>query len=378
MKMPRSLDSVVLKPGVVDRIVNDIGRFKKAQEWYHTCGVPYRRGYLLYGPPGTGKTSLITALAGHFDLNVCVLQLASKEMSDSLLSTMMSRAPSDSLILLEDIDVGLRKKDSQVTLSGLLNALDGVASQEGKITFLTTNNISALPPALLRPGRCDLQICLDEADADQIARLFLKFHREDKGAPEVGRKLGEMLEKHKLTTARLQGYFMVHMDQMEEALHHVDALLAEVETEREAIEKNKAELELKTKNEKPVWSGVTCDGCNKALAGNRYTCQVCCDFDFCETCHQKNEHDQTHTFTVKKHPSVAGQAKSKGKKGVAAEKNVDAKKDADKPVKELPLAEKKEDVEAKKDEDADEDKDVEDKNDDGLPSSPTSSSSSSV
>src|SRR5580658_3303871 len=63
---PRLLESVVLKPGEKEDLVNDVERFKLAKARYRQLGVPYHRGYLLYGPPGTGKTSLVSALAARF------------------------------------------------------------------------------------------------------------------------------------------------------------------------------------------------------------------------------------------------------------------------------------------------------------------------
>jgi mitochondrial chaperone BCS1 len=50
-----------------------------------------------------------------------------------------------------------------VTFSGLLNALDGVRSQEGRILVMTTNHIEKLDPALKRPGRADVHVKLDHA-----------------------------------------------------------------------------------------------------------------------------------------------------------------------------------------------------------------------
>jgi chaperone BCS1 len=67
-------------------------------------GVPYRRGYLLYGPPGTGKTSFTQAIAGDLKLNLCYLNLSSNEIDDVRLNQLMSDAPPDSILLLEDVD----------------------------------------------------------------------------------------------------------------------------------------------------------------------------------------------------------------------------------------------------------------------------------
>ena len=72
------------------------------------------------------------------------------------------------IILLEDIDALFVQRESVgrgggVTFSGLLNALDGVRSQEGRILFMTTNHKEKLDPALLRPGRADYHVELNHA-----------------------------------------------------------------------------------------------------------------------------------------------------------------------------------------------------------------------
>jgi chaperone BCS1 len=67
---------------------------------------------------------------------------------------------------------------SAVTFSGFLNALDGVASGEERIIFMTTNHLSALDPALIRPGRVDLIEVLDDASPAQAKRLFLQFYSD--------------------------------------------------------------------------------------------------------------------------------------------------------------------------------------------------------
>jgi chaperone BCS1 len=65
---------------------------------------------------------------------------------------------------------------SAVTFSGLLNALDGVASSEERIIFMTTNHYASLDPALIRPGRVDVHELLDEAEGEQAQRMYMKFY----------------------------------------------------------------------------------------------------------------------------------------------------------------------------------------------------------
>src|SRR5258708_217122 len=67
---PRLLDSVVLKPGRKDQLIQDIEKFRNSRQRYRRLGVPYHRGYLLYGPPGTGKTSLVSAIAARFEVHI--------------------------------------------------------------------------------------------------------------------------------------------------------------------------------------------------------------------------------------------------------------------------------------------------------------------
>ena len=173
----RPLHSIILDQTLVNDIVSDIRHFMSAETWYTERGVPWRRGYLLYGPPGTGKTSLIRALAGTFDRHLAVLNLASDQLDDLKLATLMADAPERSIILLEDIDAAFngRSKNeagTRLTFSGLLNALDGVMSQEGRLLFMTTNHIDRLDPALIRPGRIDRKYELGLAKAEQIQRHY--------------------------------------------------------------------------------------------------------------------------------------------------------------------------------------------------------------
>ena len=77
-------------------------------------GIPYRRGYLLYGPPGSGKSSFIQALAG-VEYNICILNLAELGLTDDWLNHLMSNAPQQSIILLEDIDAAFNPKQLPIT-----------------------------------------------------------------------------------------------------------------------------------------------------------------------------------------------------------------------------------------------------------------------
>lgn len=222
----RELDSVILPAETKQTIIDDIARFYKNTDWYKRTGIPRKRGYLLYGPPGTGKTSLILALAARFKLNVCLLTLSSYAMNDNDLNKLMSSAPTNSIILIEDVDAAFSKKRAKieksnenndslssssngVTFSGLLNALDGVAAQSGRIIFLTTNYIERLDSALIRPGRIDLKVKINYATCFQISEIYKRFFPEFEGEAE---RVSNLFPTEELTPAEIQSLFMQHQD----------------------------------------------------------------------------------------------------------------------------------------------------------------------
>ncbi|KAF6266677.1 P-loop containing nucleoside triphosphate hydrolase protein [Scenedesmus sp. NREL 46B-D3] len=168
-----------------DSLLTDCQEFLASEEWYAHHGIPYRRGYLLYGPPGTGKTSLVMALAGALGLEIYVVTLSSPTMTDETLRNLLNTAGVRSILLLEDVDAAFVDRSAaggggaaRLTFSGLLNAIDGVAAQEGRLLFMTTNHIERLAGALIRPGRVDVRCFLGPATQRQARNLFVSFYRD--------------------------------------------------------------------------------------------------------------------------------------------------------------------------------------------------------
>jgi chaperone BCS1 len=187
---PRLLDSVILEPGEKEHVLQDVTRFKASKARYARLGVPYHRGYLLYGPPGTGKTSLVSALAAKFFMSIYAVNL--NDFNDGTLASAINAVPADSVVLFEDIDCmqsskarvaekeqAEKKDDPQdrmgVTLSGLLNVLDGFYAPENVLFVMTTNQIEALDAALLRPGRIDYKLYMGKATDRQKMELYRRF-----------------------------------------------------------------------------------------------------------------------------------------------------------------------------------------------------------
>jgi chaperone BCS1 len=134
----RPLGSIVLNPGVKEMLVEDTKDFLRSERWYMDRGIPFRRGYLLYGVPGSGKSSLIHALAGYLGLDIYVVSLSSSWMSDSTLTSLMGRVPSRCVVLLEDLDAAFTRstnRDDDDELEELLNSMG-----EGKKSGSNSNS----------------------------------------------------------------------------------------------------------------------------------------------------------------------------------------------------------------------------------------------
>lgn len=206
---------------------------------------------------GTGKTSLSMALAGHFNLEVYTLSLNARSLTDDALAGLFALLPKRCIVLLEDVDASgvnrgsqepepepeimnqprrlmldsgftrpTRPTKSQVSFSGLINAIDGVAAKEGRILIMTTNHRERLDEALIRPGRVDLQIAFAFASKQVISDLFKNLYdvsEEDmtslymptdfpsrKEVLELAHQFSDLVPEGCFTPAEIQGLLLVH------------------------------------------------------------------------------------------------------------------------------------------------------------------------
>lgn len=228
LRPPRPLDTVHFDEKIKQELIDDITNYLdiNTRKFYHSRGIPYRRGYLLHGPPGTGKSSLSQALAGKFRLELYMVHLPSIG-SDALLDKLFTTLPPRCIVLLEDIDaVGMKRaaasdekesdddsssdeeeerntRSCNCTLSGLLNILDGVSSQEGRIVLMTSNFADKLDKALIRPGRVDKMIYMGNISRRSAELMFLRMYGADpEGLAPADKK--EVLDDDELKTLALK------------------------------------------------------------------------------------------------------------------------------------------------------------------------------
>lgn len=130
-----------------------------------------------------------------------------------------------------------------MTFSGFLNALDGVASSEERIVFMTTNHLDRLDAALIRPGRVDVLQMIDNASPSQARRLFCQFYSEpdveggvspdySRDLESLGDQLASILDAKRsegvvVSMASLQGHFIRHAHPRE-AVHKASELFTKV------------------------------------------------------------------------------------------------------------------------------------------------------
>ncbi|KAF9683374.1 hypothetical protein SADUNF_Sadunf04G0006800 [Salix dunnii] len=277
---PSTFNTLAMEAQKKDEIKNDLIKFSKGKDYYANIGKAWKRGYLLHGPPGTGKSSMIAAMANLLDYDVYDIELTTIK-DNSELRKLLIETKGKSIIVIEDIDcsldlTGQRKKrkekdddeadkenpisklkkeaeeeqesGSKVTLSGLLNVIDGIWSACGgeRIIIFTTNYVDKLDPALIRRGRMDKHIemsyCCFEA-FKVLAKNYLDIESH-----ELFGKIKEVFAETKMSPAEVADILMPKSEEQngETCLKN---LIAGLEASKEeAGKKSEAAAMLKTKD----------------------------------------------------------------------------------------------------------------------------------
>ena len=182
----RSLDSLAFPKETLDKLIKHIDDYEASEDWFKNHGIIYKTGILLQGPPGTGKTSLVTAMCSKYEKNCYLVDL--NQMTDDKLKSAIAAVPEGQIILMEDIDAYFSNRDNSkspvsemkefmgCSLIGILNALDGIACGIDRIVFATTNHPENLDPALIREGRFDLKLTIDNMEDPVFKEYFHKFY----------------------------------------------------------------------------------------------------------------------------------------------------------------------------------------------------------
>jgi mitochondrial chaperone BCS1 len=201
----RQMNTIFIEHEKKKAILEALKKFQDDESWYVDHGIPYQFGLLLYGPPGTGKTSLIRAIAAVFGYDI-------RTIPAWLLPKLKDFSPEEDekcILVVEDVDSsevlhrrksGNRKSDSASMdkffggISDVLNVLDGVCVDHGRIIVMTTNHLEDLDPALIRPGRVDLKVRLGYVTGevfDDFCECFFE-NRPGLGNPSVDTTVAQL------------------------------------------------------------------------------------------------------------------------------------------------------------------------------------------
>ncbi len=191
----------------VDELKERLDLFVNHPDWYFDRGIPYSLGIMLHGIPGAGKTSTIKAIARDTNRHIFNLSLRPYTTQRQLTNLFYNetvhvqnydggkqtlKIPLNKRVyVIEDIDcltdvvldrsitkepLAANKEGEAVTLSFLLNLLDGVLETPGRILVITSNYPDKLDRAFVRPGRIDVRIEFKHADREFIQDMINKFY----------------------------------------------------------------------------------------------------------------------------------------------------------------------------------------------------------
>ena len=233
----RSRSTIFTNGKTKDDILNDAAQFKsqEAYDWFLSHSIPYKKCYLFHGPPGTGKTSMIHCMASELNMNVCYFQPSLKDLQENNIAKCIEKAPSNSIIVMEDVDMYFENQHS-TTFSSITNILDGITCPFGQIFILTTNNLDKITGPLCRSSRIDMSVKFEFPNFEEIRKYFLSFYKDDEtGADEFMRHISNRM----LSIAALQNMFTKNYNKsshemikwMEKNIHYLNEMCEETHKE---------------------------------------------------------------------------------------------------------------------------------------------------
>ncbi len=175
--------------------LQEVVEFLKNPKKFTALGAKIPKGVLLVGSPGTGKTLLAKAVAG--EANVPFLNISGSEFVEMFVGVgaarvrdLFAKAKKNApcIIFIDELDAVGRQRgaglggshdEREQTLNQILVEMDGFDPNLGVIVLSATNRPDVLDPALLRPGRFDRRVILDEPDIND-REAILKIHAKGK------------------------------------------------------------------------------------------------------------------------------------------------------------------------------------------------------
>ncbi len=229
--------------------LKEVVQFLKQPKKFHDLGARIPKGFLLLGGPGTGKTLMARAVAGEAD--VPFFHISGSEFVEMFVGVGASRVrdlfkrarkSAPCIIFIDEIDAVARKRgaglggshdEREQTLNQILVEMDGFDERTNIIVMAATNRPDVLDPALLRPGRFDRRVFIENPDIKEREGILKVHARKKPLAKDVslkriaertpgfsGADLANLLNEAAITSAR-KGKKVIEMEDLFDSIEKV-------------------------------------------------------------------------------------------------------------------------------------------------------------
>lgn len=253
---PREFSTLYFSNGEIEAIEKFLDHFESLKDFYQKKQLLYKTGILLYGKPGTGKTSLVKAIANKCNRSIININISDfQRLNLDYITQAINVDNYKYIVLLEDIDtLFLNRNMSDTTreeasiVNKLLQFLDSNTSPQDVIFIATTNHIERLDEALLRNGRFDLKIEIDEIYERDVYKFGEDFGVSKKDISEIITEYVSFKDKYgtgftgTFNQSSIQAYLLNKLDNKERSTDVVDT--AEIIAEEIEKKHNNKEKEM--------------------------------------------------------------------------------------------------------------------------------------
>ena len=194
----RNFSNVYIDDDIIQMIDKSIKSFINNKKFYYEHGIPYHFGLLLSGPPATGKSSLINVIASNYCNGMMVSSLHDLVSQSRTITEYIEDQVLPALIVVEDVDcqslannrdeTKLSKQSpdcKNVTMSDVLNVIDGSQAYTNCIFIFTTNHVENIEPALIRPGRIDLHLEINYQSKQSLNKFFKAYYGKEHNLDDI-------------------------------------------------------------------------------------------------------------------------------------------------------------------------------------------------
>ncbi|KAJ1378766.1 P-loop containing nucleoside triphosphate hydrolase [Sesbania bispinosa] len=175
---PASFETVAMDAELKNKVKSDLDQFLKSKQYYHRLGRVWKRSYLLYGASGTGKSSFVAAMAKFLCYDVYDIDV-SKVTDGSDWKMLLMQTTPKSMIVIEDLDRLIKGKSTGVSLSSVLNFMDGIVSccgEERVMVFTMNGTKDEVDQTVLRPDEINDTNAVICRESVHTVREFRKLY----------------------------------------------------------------------------------------------------------------------------------------------------------------------------------------------------------